>query len=94
MRVLDVGTGPGVVPLALTDFLPRVKGCSATIYAIEQSTEQIEAFNHLVPGFTKNSGEVFIGRPVQGDIRTFSPRDLPGPFDLIVFQNVLNEPPA
>jgi SAM-dependent methyltransferase len=94
MRVLDVGTGPGVVPLAFTDFLSRLKGCSAAIHTMEQSTEQIEAFNYLVPGFTKGSNEVFIGRPVHDDIRKFSPGNLPGPFDFIVFQNVLNELPV
>ncbi len=93
MKVLDAGTGPGVVPLALIDFLSRLKGCNATIQSIEQSTEQIEAFNHLVPGFAKDTREVTIGRPVIGDIRKFPLQDLPGPFDLIVFQNVLNELP-
>jgi len=91
MRVLDVGTGPGVVPLALTDFLSRLKGSNATIHAIEQSAEHIEAFNHLVSRFSKDTPEVIIGRPITGDIRKFHLRDLPGPFDLIVFQNVLNE---
>ena len=93
MRVLDVGTGPGVVPLALTDFLSRLKGCTATIHAIEQSAEQIEAFSYLVSGFAKDIREVTVGGPVPGDIRKFHLRDLPGPFDLIVFQNVLNELP-
>ena len=66
MRVLDVGTGPGVVPLAFIDFLSRLKGGSATIDVIEQSTEQIEAFKHLVPGYAKESGKVVIGRTGPG----------------------------
>ncbi len=70
MRILDAGTGPGVVPLGIIDFYRRFPGNTAEIFAIEQSDEFIEAYgamaipyNDLVPG-------VHIHHPLQGDIGT------------------------
>ena len=49
MRVLDLGTGPGVVPLAIIDLLGRVGTGSAEVFAIERSEEHFEAYNAIVP---------------------------------------------
>ncbi len=47
MTILDVGTGPGVVPLAIADFYSRLESADATVYSIERSEEHIEAFTFL-----------------------------------------------
>ncbi len=91
MRILDAGTGPGVVPLGIIDFYRRFPGNTAEIFAIEQSDEFIEAYgamaipyNDLVPG-------VHIHHPLQGDIGTTDLSSLPSGLDMVVLQNVLNE---
>lgn len=91
MRVLDIGSGPGVVPLALADFLERVGGCTADIYSIEQSDEFIEAFRFLTGRMTAGSEGISIHPPIQADISRIALSDLPSSLDLVVFQNVLNE---
>lgn len=91
MRVLDIGTGPGVVPLALADFLARVGGCNADIYSIEQSDEFIEAFRFLSGTLLAGRESISIHPTLQSDIATLPLADLPPSLDLVVFQNVLNE---
>src|SRR5690606_24408560 len=49
MRILDLGTGPGVVPLAVIDLLGRLGNGSAEVYAVERSEEPLEAYSALVP---------------------------------------------
>jgi SAM-dependent methyltransferase len=93
-RILDAGTGPGIVPLAISDLLRNLPGSSADIYAIERSEEFIEAFCSLVPAFPQIPDTVTIHRPVRGDLTDAGALLLPSSLDLIVMQNVLNELPG
>lgn len=91
LRILDAGTGPGVVPLATMDFFRRLNRFSLEITAIEQSEEHIDAYNFLVPEFRGDSAEICIHPLIKSDLRTIRRDQLPDCADLIVFQNVLNE---
>lgn len=92
MRILDLGTGPGVVPLAVIDLLGRVGSGSAEVYAVERSEEHLEAYNALVPAAAAAQGSmVRVEKPIRGDIEALAAADLPDRIDLAVFSNVLNE---
>ncbi|NLM30081.1 MAG: hypothetical protein GX216_06590 [Methanomicrobiales archaeon] len=92
MRILDLGTGPGVVPLAVIDLLERTGAGTAEIYAVERSEEHFEAYNALVPAAAAAQGDaVRVERPIREDIRTLVAGDLPDHVDLMVFSNVLGE---
>ncbi|TAJ45480.1 small ribosomal subunit Rsm22 family protein [Methanofollis fontis] len=94
MRVLDAGCGPGVVSLAVIDYLARIEGVSASIEAIDLSEEHVEAYLSLVPAYAERKGQVSVARPVRGDLTDPPKGALQGPFDLILFSNVLNELPC
>lgn len=89
VRILDLGTGPGVVPLALIWFMKERKRGTLTIDALEQSEEFIEAFRYLVPTFASDS-PVTVNLIEQADIRTWSIHE-PSSYSLITCQNVLAE---
>jgi 2-polyprenyl-3-methyl-5-hydroxy-6-metoxy-1,4-benzoquinol methylase len=91
MRILDVGTGPGVIPLAIADFYTRLDDARATIWSLERSEEHIEAFTYLRNAFVPKGGRVSIKPPVKTDIMAIDHAALPDTFDLIIFSNVLNE---
>jgi hypothetical protein len=91
MRVLDAGTGPGVVPIAIDDFLERIGGCGADLFSVEQSGEFLEAFRFLTDTVAGRRGRVLVHAPLERDLRNIAIRDIPPSLDLIVFQNVLNE---
>lgn len=91
MNILDIGTGPGVVPLAIADFYAWLEGAEATIYSVEQSEELIEAFLHLRNTCVPPGGRVRIRTPRKEDITIHNPARISEPVDLIVFSNVLNE---
>ncbi len=92
MRILDVGTGPGVVPLATIDLLGRVGTGSADIYAIERSEEHLEAYNALVPTAAAAQGDaVRVKSPIRADITALAGEELPDRIDLVIFSNVLGE---
>jgi len=91
MTILDAGTGPGVVPLAIADFFSRLDGAKASVYSIEQSEEHIEAFLSLRDAFVPRGGPVSVKPPKKADIRDPLPAGLPERFDLIIFSNVLGE---
>lgn len=91
MTVLDVGTGPGVVPLAIADFYSRLDGARATVFSVERSDEHNEAFMYLRDHCTKKDANASIKPPVRADITTFDPAQIPQQVDLLVFSNVLNE---
>jgi 2-polyprenyl-3-methyl-5-hydroxy-6-metoxy-1,4-benzoquinol methylase len=93
MNILDAGTGPGVVPLAIADFYSRLDEAQATIYSLERSDEHIEAFTYLRDAVVPRGGRVSIKPAIKTDIRSPDLEKLPGKFDLIVFSNVLNELP-
>jgi SAM-dependent methyltransferase len=91
MIVLDIGTGPGVVPLAIADFWSRLDGAKADVYSVEQSEEHIEAFLYLRDSFVPKGGKVSIKPPKKADITASDPAKIPQQVDLLVFSNVLNE---
>jgi SAM-dependent methyltransferase len=91
MIILDVGTGPGVVPFAIADFWSRLEDAEATVYSIERSEENIEAFTQLRDAFVPRGGKVSIKPPIKADIRDLTAFALPEKIDLVVFSNVLNE---
>ena len=93
MAILDVGTGPGVVPLAIADFYSRLNDAEATIYSVERSDEHIEAFTYLRDAVAPRGGRVSIKSPVKTDIKSMDLARLPDKIDLVIFSNVLNELP-
>ncbi|MCX6684949.1 MAG: methyltransferase domain-containing protein [Methanoregula sp.] len=93
MTILDVGTGPGIVPLAIADFYSRLDDAEATIYSLERSEEHIEAFTFLRDALFGTGGRVTIKPPVKTDIRSIETTALPEKIDLVIFSNVLNELP-
>ena len=93
-RILDVGTGPGVIPLAATLFARMLSGFSAEIFSLERSDPFIEAYRFLVPRYAEGLDSLTIHPPLQGDLRDADSLLLPSSLDLIVLQNVLNELPG
>ncbi|MFA4876107.1 MAG: small ribosomal subunit Rsm22 family protein [Methanoregula sp.] len=93
MTILDAGTGPGVVPLAVADFYSRLDSATADVYSIERSEEHVEAFLSLRESCVPRGGKVSIKPPIRADLRTLDPGTLPAQIDLAVFSNVLNELP-
>jgi len=91
MVILDVGTGPGVVPLAIADFYSRLDAARATIHSVERSEEQIEAFTFLAEHGAIKTSRVTIRPPVKADITAISENLLPAGIDLVIFSNVMNE---
>ena len=91
MTILDIGTGPGVVPLAIADFWSRLDGAKADVYSVERSEEHIEAFLYLRDRFVPKGGKVSVKPPVRADMAASDPVTMPQHADLIVFSNVLNE---
>jgi len=91
MTVLDIGTGPGVVPLAIADFWSRLGGAKADVYSVERSEEHIEAFLYLRDRFVPKGGKVSVKPPKKTDITASEPAKIPQQVDLLVFSNVLNE---
>jgi SAM-dependent methyltransferase len=91
MTVLDAGTGPGVVPLAIAEFYSRLDDATATVYSVERSEEHIEAFMFLREQCTHKGATASIKPPIRADITTFDPAQIPQQVDLLVFSNVLNE---
>jgi hypothetical protein len=92
MTVLDAGTGPGVVPLAIADFYSRLDHARAHIVSIERSEEHIEAFTFLTEKFSQGRSPVTIDPPLKADLRTLSEKlPIQGQIDLCIFSNVLNE---
>ena len=93
MTILDVGTGPGVVPLAIAELWSRLDGARAAVYSIERSEEHIEAFLSLRDAVVPRGGPVSIKPPIRADILEPLPATIPEKIDLIIFSNVLNELP-
>jgi SAM-dependent methyltransferase len=91
MTILDIGTGPGVVPLAIADFWSRLDGAKADVYSVERSEEHIEAFLYLRNLLVPKGGKVSIKPPVTADITGSNVVKIPQQIDLLVFSNVLNE---
>ncbi|WMW22901.1 small ribosomal subunit Rsm22 family protein [Methanolobus mangrovi] len=91
MKILDVGTGPGTIPLAIIDFYNRLDDRKANIHTIELFDENIEAYNFLVPQYAGIKSNVTIEEPIRADVSKLNVEKLPDNIDLMVFSNVLNE---
>jgi SAM-dependent methyltransferase len=91
MRVLDIGSGPGTFPLAIADAWGRLAPGTVRISALEKETENLEAYRSLVPACAAGDPSVRIAEPLQDDLRSVDPKDLPSDFDLLTFGNVLSE---
>lgn len=89
MKILDMGTGAGTVPLAIINFYKKLDAYQADIHTVELYEENIEAYNSLVPAYAPNY--VKINKPIKTNIKNISTTDIPHDIDLIVFSNVLNE---
>jgi SAM-dependent methyltransferase len=91
MTILDAGTGPGVVPLAIADFYSLLDSATATVYSVERSEEHVEAFMYLREQCTKKGANASIRPPIKADLTTLDPAKIPQQIDLMIFSNVLNE---
>ena len=91
MTILDLGTGPGVIPLAIADFWRCLDTARATVFPIERSKEHIEAFVALARSVDTKNSPVTLEPPREADITTPAKEALPERVDLMVFSNVLNE---
>jgi 2-polyprenyl-3-methyl-5-hydroxy-6-metoxy-1,4-benzoquinol methylase len=89
LKVLDAGSGPGVVSLAVADYYGRLDTAEAAITAVDRSDENTEAYTALVTPYAEKKGQVAVSTPLLADLR--DDPALSGPYDLIVFSNVLNE---
>jgi|GEM_PF-1579315 len=91
---LDIGTGPGVVPLAIIDLWKQQKKGTLDIYAIERSAEHIEAFRYLTGGYAEERPGINIHQVLEEDLTKIADQNLPNlpeKAGLITFQNVLAE---
>ena len=91
MTILDLGTGPGVIPLAVADFWTCLDTARATVYPVERSKEHIEAFTYLAKSVATKKSPVTITPAIEADIALPGDVALPERIDLLVFSNVLNE---
>ncbi|MCD1293965.1 hypothetical protein CUJ83_03005 [Methanocella sp. CWC-04] len=91
MKILDIGTGPGVVPLSIIDLMNRLDDCEAMIYSLELYDENIEAYNAIVTQYAGIKSKAEIEPPIKADIKNIKDVNIPENLDLIVFSNVLNE---
>lgn len=91
LRVLDVGCGPGVVSAAVVDYFGRLEGPTAEVTGLDLSEENLEAYAAIVGPYAGHKRVVSVNEPVMADLRHLPQDALRGPFDLIVFSNVLNE---
>ena len=92
--LLDIGSGPGIVPLAMIDVWRTLGKGSLEICALDQSDEHREAFRALVRGYSGPDPAITIHDPIQGDLVRISKDghiDLPKKATIISFQNVLAE---
>ena len=91
MTILDLGTGPGVIPLAVDDFWMCLDTARATVHSVECSKEHIEAFGALARSVAAHDPQVTIEPPREADITSPGDVALPDRVDLMIFSNVLNE---
>ena len=85
MRILDVGSGPGTIPLALIDMYNRLDDHKAEVYSVELFDENIEAYNFLVPQYAASKSNVTVREPIRTDVSKLDIEKLPDNIDLIVF---------
>ena len=90
-RILDIGSGPGIVPLAISAISRQIFGFSAELFALERSEEFHECYRFLLSHFKGKESGITSYSVIQGDLREISTLLLPSSLDLIVLQNVTNE---
>jgi hypothetical protein len=90
-RILDIGSGPGVVALAVSASARKIPEFSAELFALERSEEFLESYRFLVTRFTKGEPRITAYQAIAGDLRDSETLLLPSALDLIVMQNVTNE---
>jgi SAM-dependent methyltransferase len=90
-RILDVGSGPGIVPLAISACAREIPEFSAELFALERSEEFLESYRFLVTRFTGGEPRITTYPAIAGDLRGSEDLLLPSALDLIVMQNVTNE---
>jgi predicted O-methyltransferase YrrM len=90
-RILDIGSGPGVVALAVSASARSIPDFSAELFALERSEEFLESYRFLVTRFTKGEPRITAYHATSGDLRDADTLLLPSALDLIVMQNVTNE---
>lgn len=94
LTLLDIGTGPGVVPLAFIDLWKAVEKDTLDIYALERSGEHREAYSYLVNAYSAKDPRIHVHDVVQEDLTKISSVTIPGLPEkafIISFQNVLAE---
>ncbi|SFM28652.1 small ribosomal subunit Rsm22 family protein [Methanolobus profundi] len=91
MKILDIGSGPGTIPLAIIDMYNRLDDRKAEIHSIELFEENVEAYNFLAQQYAAIQSNVTIEEPIRADLSKIDVESLPDNIDLMVFSNVLNE---
>ncbi|MEN6343455.1 MAG: class I SAM-dependent methyltransferase, partial [Methanospirillum sp.] len=91
MRVVDLGTGPGVIPLAMVTLGRYLPGFSAEVIPVEPSEEHLEACRHLVRGFREADDAVRVRPALPVDAATVADAEIPDEIDILVLSNLLNE---
>jgi hypothetical protein len=92
--LLDIGTGPGVVPLAMIDLWRSQEKGNLDIFSIERSEEHAEAFRYLMSGYTGSDSSITVHPVIMQDLVEPSTQEhpnLPEKATIISFQNVLAE---
>ena len=90
-RILDIGSGPGVVSLAVSACVRHIPEFSAELFALERSEEFLECYRFMVSRFIGNDPRITVYPAITGDLRHIGDLLLPSALDLIVLQNVTNE---
>ena len=90
-RVLDIGSGPGVVSLAISAISRAIPAFSAELFALERSEEFQECYRYFISQFPDNESGITAYPVTNGDLRDIKTLLLPSSVDLIVLQNVTNE---
>ena len=94
MRVVDLGTGPGVIPLALITLSRCLPQFAAEIIPVEPSEEHREACRHLVHGFSRPDDRVRVHPALRVDAASVEVSTIPQEIDLLILSNILNELPG
>lgn len=88
VKILDIGSGPGTVSIAVSRVLGVLKDMTAEITSVEISETHRDAFMKIVPAVACD--KLSVQKPLAVDIT----REIPdGEFDVIVLSNMLNELP-
>lgn len=94
MLIVDLGTGPGVVPLAFLTFGRYLPDFSAEVVPVEPSEEHWEACRYLVNGYHSPDDRVHIHPALRMDVSNVETSSGPSEIDLLVLSNLLNELPG